>query len=275
MIDATHPLPVVRQAQLLDVSRSSVYYLPQPTSDTDLALMRRIDELHMELPFAGSRMLRDLLRNDGVDIGRKHVATLMRKMGIEALYQKPKTTRRHAQHLVFPYLLRKLAITRPNHVWAADITFIPMARGFVYLVAVVDWATRRVLAWRLSNSLSADFCIEALREAITRYGVPEIFNTDQGSQFTDGNFVGVLREHHIEISMDGKGCWRDNVFIERLWKTIKYEQVYLHAYATVSEARSKLAAYLDFYNRRRPHRSLDGRTPDDVYFTSLPQLAAA
>jgi putative transposase len=176
---------------------------------------------------------------------------------------------------VFPYLLRKLAITRPNHVWAADITYIPMARGFVYLVAVVDWATRRVLAWRLSNSLGADFCVEALRKAITRYGVPEIFNTDQGSQFTDGDFIGVLREHRIEISMDGKGCWRDNVFVERLWKTVKYEQVYLHAYATVSEARAKLSSYIDFYNRRRPHRALDGRTPDDVYFTSLPQLAAA
>jgi putative transposase len=248
MIDPTHRLPIVRQAQLLDMSRSSVYYLAQPTSEADLAVMRRIDELHLELPFAGSRMLRDLLRQDGYTVGRKHVATLMRKMGIEALYQKPKTTRRHPAHPVFPYLLRKLTITRPNHVWAADITYIPMARGFVYLVAVIDWATRRVLTWRLSNSLGADFCVDALHEAITRYGAPEIFNTDQGSQFTDGDFIGVLREHRIEISMDGKGCWRDNVFVERLWKTIKYEQVYLHAYATVSEARAKLTAYIDFYN---------------------------
>jgi putative transposase len=275
MIESDHRLPIVRQAQILALSRSSVYYQPQPSPETDLALMRRIDELHLELPFAGSRMLRDLLRQDGFFVGRKHVATLMRKMGIEALYQKPKTTRRHPQHPVFPYLLRKLAITRPNHVWAADITYIPMARGFVYLVAIVDWATRRVLAWRLSNSLGADFCIEALREAIAKYGVPEIFNTDQGSQFTDGEFIDVLRKHGIAISMDGKGCWRDNVFVERLWKTVKYEEVYLHAYATVSEARTKLAEYFEFYNRRRPHRALDGRTPDDVYFTSLPLQKAA
>jgi putative transposase len=275
MIDATHPLPIVRQAQLLELSRASVYYLPQPTPDADLALMRRLDELHLELPFAGSRMLRDLLRREGFAVGRKHVATLMRKMGIEALYQKPKTSRRHPAHPVFPYLLRHVTITRPNHVWAADITYIPMARGFIYLVAVVDWATRRVLAWRLSNTLAADFCIEAVREAITKYGVPEIFNTDQGCQFTDGDFIGVLREHGIAISMDGKGCWRDNVFVERLWKTIKYEQVYLHAYATVSEARARLTTYLDFYNRRRPHTALDGRTPDDVYFSSLPQQQAA
>jgi putative transposase len=237
--------------------------------------MRRLDELHLELPFAGSRMLRDLLRREGFAVGRKHVATLMRKMGIEALYQKPRTSRRHPAHPVFPYLLRHLAITRSNHVWAADITYIPMARGFLYLVAVVDWATRRVLAWRLSNTLAADFCLEAVREAITRYGAPEIFNTDQGSQFTDGDFLGILREHGIAISMDGKGCWRDNVFVERLWKTIKYEQVYLHAYATVSEARARLTTYLDFYNRRRPHTALDGRAPDDVYFSSLPQQQAA
>jgi putative transposase len=275
MIDATHPLPIVRQAQLLELSRASVYYLPQPTSQADLAVMRRLDELHLELPFAGSRMLRDLLRREGFAMGRKHVATLMRKMGIEALYQKPKTSRRHPAHPVFPYLLRHVTITRPNHVWAADITYIPMARGFIYLVAVVDWATRRVLAWRLSNSLSADFCIEAVREAIAKYGVPEIFNTDQGCQFTNGDFIDVLRKHGIAISMDGKGCWRDNVFVERLWKTIKYEQVYLHAYATVSEARAKLTTYLEFYNRRRPHTALDGRTPDDVYFNSLPQQQAA
>ena len=275
MIDPSHKLPIIRQARLLELSRSSVYYLPEPSCEADLKLMRRIDELHLELPFAGSRMLRDLLRKEGFAVGRKHVATLMRKMGIEALYQKPKTSRRHPAHPVFPYLLRKLSITRPNHVWAADITYIPMARGYVYLVAIVDWAARRVLAWRLSNTLAADFCIEALHEAIAKYGVPEIFNTDQGSQFTDADFIAVLREHGIAISMDGKGCWRDNVFVERLWKTIKYEEVYLHAYATVSEARERLAAYLEFYNRRRPHRSLDGRTPDDVYFTSLPQLAAA
>ncbi len=275
MIDSNHELPIVRQARLLDLSRSSVYYLPQPTAASELALMRRIDELHLELPFAGSRMLRDLLRREGFAVGRKHVATLMRKMGIEALYQKPKTSRRHPAHPVFPYLLRKLIITRPNHVWAADITYLPMARGFIYLVAIVDWATRRVLAWRLSTTLAADFCVEALHEAIAKYGVPEIFNTDQGSQFTHGDFVGLLHEHGIAISMDGKGCWRDNVFVERLWKTIKYEQVYLHAYATVSEARARLTTYLEFYNRRRPHSALDGRTPDAVYFSSLPEQQAA
>lgn len=275
MIDPTHRLPIVRQARLLDLSRSSVYYRAQPTSESDLALMRRIDELHLEHPFAGARMLRDLLRQDGFSAGRKHVATLMRTMGIEAVYQRPRTTRRHRGHPVFPYLLRQLTISRPNQVWAADITYIPMARGFVYLVAIVDWATRRVLAWRLSITLAADFCIEALREAIAKYGTPEIFNTDQGCQFTDHDFVGVLREHGIAISMDGKGCWRDNVFVERLWKTIKYEHVYLHAYATVSEARAKFGVYLDFYNRRRPHSSLDGQTPDAVYFGSLPQQLAA
>jgi putative transposase len=275
MIDPTHPLPIVRQAQLLEVSRSSVYYEPQPTSEADLVLMRRIDELHLEHPFAGSRMLRDLLNREGFKVGRKHVATLMRKMGIEALYQRPRTSGRDREHPVFPYLLRGMTIDRPNQVWAMDTTYIPMRRGFVYLTAVVDWATRRVLAWRVSISLAADAAIEALKEAIARYGAPEMMNTDQGSQFTAGDFIGVLNEHKIRISMDGKGCWRDNVFVERLWKTIKYEHVYLHAYETVSEARSKLATYLDFYNRRRPHTALDRHTPDDLYFSSLPQQLAA
>ena len=275
MIDSTHELSLVRQAQLLDLSRSSVYYLPQPTSDADLALMRRIDELHLEHPFAGARMLRDLLRREGHRIGRKHVATLMRKMDIEALYRKANTSRRHAAHPVYPYLLRGMSIDTPNQVWAMDTTYVPMRRGFVYLTVVLDWATRRVLAWRLSNSLGADVAVAALEEAITKYGVPEIMNTDQGSQFTSGEFIGVLQRHAIRISMDGKGCWRDNVFVERLWKTIKYEHVYLHAYDSVSEARIKLATYLDFYNRRRPHTALDGRRPDDVYFNSLPQQQAA
>jgi putative transposase len=265
----------MRQAQLLDVSRSSVYYEPQPTSDADLALMRRMDELHLEHPFAGSRMLRDLLRREGFAVGRKHVTTLMRKMGIEALYQKPRTSGRKREHPVFPYLLRGVTIDRPNQVWAMDTTYIPMRRGFVYLTAVVDWASRRVLASRVSISLAADAAVEALKEAITRYGVPEIMNTDQGSQFTATEFIAVLREHDIRISMDGKGCWRDNVFVERLWKTIKYEHVYLHAYESVSEARTQIATYLDFYNRRRPHSRLDRRTPDDVYFASQPLMKAA
>jgi len=275
MIDATHLLPIVRQVQLLELSRSSVYYEPLPTSDTDLALMRRIDELHLEHPFAGSRMLRDLLNREGFAIGRKHVATLMRKMGIEALYQRPRTSGRDREHPVFPYLLRGMTIDRPNQVWAMDTTYIPMRRGFVYLTAVVDWAARRILAWRVSISLAADAAVEALKEAIARYGVPEIMNTDQGSQFTASDFIAVLREHAIRISMDGKGCWRDNVFVERLWKTIKYEHVYLHGYETVSEACTKLATYIDFYNRRRPHTALDRRTPDDVYFGSPPQQLAA
>ena len=274
MIDPAHPLPIVRQAQLLELSRASVYYRPQPTSDADLALMRRIDELHLEHPFAGSRMLRDLLNREGFAVGRKRVTTLMRKMGIEALYRKPRTSGRDREHPVFPYLLRGLTIDRPNQVWAMDTTYIPMRRGFVYLTAVVDWATRRVLAFRVSISLAADAAVEALREAIARYGVPEIMNTDQGSQFTAKDFIDVLREHRIGISMDGKGCWRDNVFVERLWKTIKYEHVYLHAYDSVSDARTKLAVYIDFYNRRRPHSSIDRRTPDDAYF-DVPSLRAA
>ncbi len=274
MIDPAHALPIVRQAQLLELSRSSVYYRPQPTSDADLALMRRIDELHLEHPFAGSRMLRDLLNREGFAVGRKHVTTLMRKMGIEALYRKPRTSGRDREHPVFPYLLRGLTIDRPNQVWAMDTTYIPMRRGFVYLTAVVDWATRRVLAFRVSISLAADAAVETLREAIARYGVPEIMNTDQGSQFTAKDFIDVLREHRIGISMDGKGCWRDNVFVERLWKTIKYEHVYLHAYESVSDARAKLTVYIDFYNRRRPHSSIDRRTPDDAYF-DVPSLKAA
>ncbi len=275
MIDPTHELPIVRQAQLLDLSRSSVYYLPQPTPEADLVLMRRIDELHLEHPFAGARMLRNMLRREGFPVGRKRVATLMGKMGIEALYQRPNTSRRHAAHPIHPYLLRGLTIDRPNQVWAMDTTYIPMRRGFVYLTAVLDWATRRVLAWRLSTSLGADVAVAALEDAIARHGVPETMNTDQGSQFTSGDFIGLLQSRGIRISMDGKGCWRDNVFVERLWKTIKYEHVYLHAYDSVSDARAKLAGYLDFYNRGRPHSALDGRTPDTVYFSSLPQQLAA
>ncbi len=275
MIDGGHDLSIMRQAQLLELSRSAVYYRPQPTSAADLALMRRIDELHLEHPFAGARMLRDLLRQEGYAVGRKHVATLMRVMGIEALYRKTNTSRRHPEHRIYPYLLRGLTIDRPNQVWAMDITYLPMARGFVYLAVVLDWATRRILAWRLSNSLTADFCVEALDEAITRYGVPEIMNTDQGSQFTGTEFIDTLTQHAIRISMDGKGCWRDNVFVERLWKTIKYEEVYLHAYDTVSAANESLTRYVSFYNRRRPHTALDRQTPDAAYFIRLPLAAAA
>nr|AQQ74469.1 hypothetical protein [uncultured bacterium] len=275
MIDQGHELSITRQAQLLDLSRSGVYYQPLAISAADLLLMRRIDELHLELPFAGSRMLRDLLRQEGHKVGRKRVRTLMRRMGIEAIYRKKNTSRPHPEHAVFPYLLRGLAIERPNQVWSSDITYIPMARGFVYLVAVMDWRTRKVLAWRLSNTLTADFCVEALQEAIAKFGVPEIFNTDQGAQFTSAEFIGVLKQHQIRISMDGRGRWRDNVFIERLWKSIKYEEVYLHAYENVSAARAGIARYIQFFNTRRPHSALDRRTPDAVYFNSLPLAAAA
>ena len=275
MIDRTHDLPVTQQCKILSLSRSTAYYKPQETSQSDLALMRRIDELHLDYPFAGSRMLRDLLRRDGLAVGRKHVATLMKKMRIVALYKKPNTSRRHPSHPVFPYLLRNLAITRPNHVFAADITYIPMKRGFVYLFAVMDWASRRVLAWRLSNTLTTDFCLEAVQEAIDRYGVPEIFNTDQGSQFTSFEFTQMLKDNHIAISMDGRGCWRDNVFVERLWKSIKYEEVYLRSYDTVSQARDGIGRYLNFYNARRPHSSLEAMTPDEYYYQHLPALQQA
>ena len=271
MIDRTHDLSVVRQCQILKLARSTAYYTPQPTSDSDLQLMRRIDELHLEYPFAGSRMLRDMLRREGRQIGRKHVRTLMKKMGIEALYRKPNTSQHHAAHPIYPYLLRNLKIDRSNQVWATDITYIPMRRGFIYLVAVLDWHSRRGLSWRVSNTLTTDFCLDAVREAIVRYGTPEIFNTDQGSQFTSSEFTGLLKEHGIQISMDGKGCWRDNVFVERLWKSVKYEEVYLKAYDSVSAAKVNLGNYLAFYNTRRPHQSLDGKTPDAIYFAGLPQ----
>jgi putative transposase len=270
MIDRTHPLPVVRQCQLLGVARSTAYDQPTPVSERVLALMRRIDELHLQYPFAGARMLRAVLRNEGHAIGRRRVASLMRRMGITAVYRKPCTTQRHPGQRIYPYLLCDLDIVRPNHVWAADITYIPMKRGFVYLCAILDWASRRVLAWRLSNTLTTDFCLDAVREAITQYGRPEIFNTDQGCQFTSLEFTGLLKDQGIQISMDGRGCWRDNVFVERLWRSLKYEDVYLRAYETVGDAQQGLARYLHFYNQLRPHRALDGRTPDRVYWENRP-----
>jgi putative transposase len=274
-MDRNHALPITRQAKLLGISRSNVYYRPVTASAEDLRQMRRIDELHLEFPFAGSRMLRDLLVNEGNRIGRKHVRTLMRRMGIEAIYRRRNTSQPHPDHTVFPYLLRKLTIDRPNQVWAADISYIPMARGFVYLVAIIDWYTRKVLAWRLSNTMAADFCVEALQDALARFGAPEIFNTDQGAQFTCTEFITVLKEGHIRVSMDGRGRWHDNVFVERLWRSIKYEEVYLHAYESVAAAREGIARYIAFFNTRRPHTALDRRTPDAVYFNSLPLAAAA
>jgi putative transposase len=266
MINRDHDLSLSRQAKALSISRGSVYYKPRPVSDADLRMMRRMDELHMAWPFAGSRMLQGLLCGEGFKVGRKHVRTLMKRMGIEAIYRRPNTSKPGPGHKIYPYLLRKLAVTKPNQVWAMDITYIPMRRGFVYLAAVVDWFTRRVLAWRLSITLETAFCIEAVNEAIAKYGKPDIFNTDQGSQFTSLAFIQTLDDADIKISMDGKGAWRDNVFVERLWRTIKYEEVYLHAYEDVPAARQGIGRYIEFYNTKRPHSSLDGRTPDQAYF---------
>jgi len=275
MIDRSHELPLTRQAQVLKLSRSSLYYRPEPVSPADLAIMRRMDELHLDYPFAGSRMLRDLLRGEGVQIGRAHVITLMKRMRIEAIYRRPNTSKPAPGHKIYPYLLRGLTVDRPDQVWAMDISYIPMKRGFVYLAAVIDWHTRRVLAWRVSITMEVDFCLEAVEEAIARDGKPEIFNTDQGSQFTSAAFTGLLTDNGIAISMEGKGAWRDNVFVERLWLSVKYEEVYLKAYDSVAEARASIGRYLDFYNRKRPHSSLGARTPGQAYFEHQPQARAA
>jgi putative transposase len=272
MIDRNHELSVSKQAEVVGIARSTVYYLPRPVPAADLDLMRQIDKLHTEFPFAGSRMLRRLLAANGSQIGRRHVKTLMRRMGIEALYRRPRTTKPGPGHKIYPYLLRGVEIVRPNQVWAMDITYVPMAKGFVYLAVVLDWFSRRVLSWRVSITMEASFCIAALEEALAKHGKPEIFNTDQGSQFTCAAFTDVLIKNEVKISMDGKGAWRDNVFVERLWRTVKYEEVYLHAYDSVSDARTSLGRYLDLYNRRRPHSSLDGMTPDRAYFGFTPML---
>lgn len=275
MIQPDHALSIKRQTELLNIARGSAYYVPRAVSDADQALMRRIDELHLEHPYAGARLLRDLLRREGFAAGRKHVGTLMAKMGIEALYRKPNTSKKHPGHPVYPYLLRGRKIEQANEVWAMDITYIPMARGWVYLAAVVDWASRRVLAHRVSISMDTTFCLDALEEAFVRHGKPEIFNTDQGSQFTSLAFTEALKARGVAISMDGKGSWRDNVFVERLWRTIKYEEVYLRAYDSVSEARLRLGSYIEFYNTRRPHSSLGAKTPDEFYFATLPATQQA
>ena len=275
MIDRTHDLSIARQAKVLNISRGSVYYKPRPVSAEDLVLMRRIDELHLEYPFAGSRMLRDFLNREGVEIGRRHVTTLMKRMGVEAIYRRPNTSKPALGNKIYPYLLRGLKVDRPNQVCAMEITYIPMAHGFVYLSAVVDWFSRRVLSHRVSITMEADFCVEPLEEALAKHGKPWIFNTDLGSQFTSEAFTGVLIANKIAISMDGKRAWRDNVFVERIWKSVKYEEVYLHAYDSVGVARASIGRYLDFYNRRRPHSSLDRQTPDEAYFDPTPCIAAA
>lgn len=275
MIDAGYALPLTRQSRILELSRSSLYYKAVSISDRDLELMRLIDEIHLKHPFMGSRSMRDQLQDLGYKVGRQHVRTLMKKMGIAAMYRKPRTSTPHPDHKVYPYMLRNLEISRANQVWTADITYIPMARGFCYLVAIMDWASRKVLAWRLSNTLDASFCVEALQEALVKYGTPEIFNTDQGSQFTSDAFIGILESHSIDISMDGKGRWMDNVFIERLWWSVKYQDVYLKAYSSIAEVRKGLRDYFEFYNSQRRHQGLDRRTPDDVYWSTLPQMQVA
>ena len=276
MISTKHTLSIVRQSELLEVSRSSVYYIPAPVNSSDLVLMKRMDETHLQYPFYGSRRLRNELKDAyGCELGREHVATLMKKIDIQALYRKPRLSDKHPGHTIYPYLLRGMSITKVNQVWATDITYIPMAKGFCYLVAIIDWATRKVLSWKLSNSLDVSFCVDTLKEAIAQYGCPEIFNTDQGSQFTSDTFTGVLKAHHIQISMDGRGCWRDNVLIERVWRSLKYEEVYLKAYDSMAVARQQIGAYFEFYNQKRRHQSLDYRTPNRVYYGHSELMKAA
>jgi len=260
-------MPITTQCELLGLSRSSVYYRPRGVSEADLGLMRRLDELHLEHPFLGARKLARMLNDQSsAVVGRRHVTTLMRLMGMEAIYRKPRTSAPGNGHKIYPYLLTGVVIERANQVWATDITYLPMAKGFVYLVAILDLYSRKVLAWRTSNTLTTEFCVEALEEALTRCGSPEIFNTDQGSQFTAEAFTDVLKDNAIRISMDGKGRWVDNVFVERLWKSVKYEDIYLHAYETPKQVNQALTNYFGFYNTRRPHQALDQCTPDAVYF---------
>lgn len=275
MMNKDHKLPIVRQCQILDLSRSSIYYQPVPVRKENLAIMSLIDEIHLRYPFYGSRRIRDELEDNGIYLSRGQVGRFMKKMGIEALYRKPRLSKPHPGHKIYPYLLRDKTIDRANQVWATDITYLPLAQGFVYLVAIMDWASRKVLSWRLSNTLDTSFCIEALEEAISKYGPPEIFNSDQGSQFTSDAFTKKLKEHDIRISMDGRGRWVDNVFIERLWKSVKYEEVYLKAYDSISIARKSLKEYFDFYNQRRWHQSLERKTPDEVYWSTVGYEEAA
>jgi len=275
MIDRDNTLSISRQAQLVGISRGSVYYQAKPVSDVDLELMRHIDELHLEHPFMGARMLRDQLNRKGFSIGRKRVRTLMRRMGIEALYKKPRTSKKHPGHKIYPYLLRNVPIVESNQVWALDTTYIPMAKGFVYLTAVVDWASRKVLAAKVAITLESCHAVDVLQKAFTRHGTPEIINTDQGSQFTAIEFVQAVKNQGCRLSMDGRGAWRDNVIVERLWKSLKYERVYLYAYDSVTEARKSIVQYMDWYNTSRPHSSLGKKTPEEAYTTLLPALKIA
>jgi putative transposase len=275
MIDRGAVMTVKRQTELLDLTRSNLYYRPRPVSERDLLLMRRIDELHLEAPYFGARKLAAQLRREGHEIGRKHVRTLMQRMGIEALYRKPRTSIPAREAAIYPYLLENRVIERPNEAWASDITYLPMAHGFLYLMAILDLASRKVLAWRLSNTLTAHFCIEALEEALKKFGPPEIFNTDQGSQFTSEEWLAPLKAAGVAISMDGRGRWIDNVFIERLWRSVKYEEVYLREYRNGHEAQRSLSQYFAFYNARRVHETLGYATPDEVYFGALANSVSA
>jgi putative transposase len=276
MIEPEHPrLSVVRQCELVSISRSGFYYRPAGETPLNLELMRLIDAQFLETPWYGSRQMARHLRREGYTIGRKRVRRLMAKMGLAPIYQRPRTTVPHPEHRVYPYLLRDRVIDRPNQVWCADLTYIPMRRGFLYLVAIMDWMSRKVLAWRVSNTMDVEFCLEALEEALDRFGPPEIFNTDQGSQFTSPRLTGVLKDAGIRISMDGRGRWIDNVFIERLWRSLKFECVYLHAFETGSELRAGLSRWISYYNGRRPHSTLDGRTPDEAYGASETARLAA
>jgi len=275
MINPSESLSISDQCRLLSISRSSFYFHPKPMKEEDLNLMRLIDEQFLKTPTWGSRSMRNHLRRLGYKVNRKRVQRLMRIIGLEPIYPKPRTSRPHPEHKVYPYLLRDLSINRPNQVWAADITYIPMSRGFMYLVAVMDWHSRKILSWRVSNTLESEFCIEALEEALLRYGKPEIFNTDQGSQFTSQGFVGLLESHGIQVSMDGRGRVQDNIFIERLWWTIKYHYLYLHAFDNGTELRRGLHQWVGFYNQDRPHQALDNLTPDEVYFGISHSLAMA
>ena len=265
-IEPTHQhLSITAQCRLLSISRSSYYYAPVPETDETLALMAEIDTVFMDCPWYGSRQMARHLQRLGRAVGRRRVRRLMAKMGLAPIYQRPRTSDPHPEHRLYPYLLRNLEINRPNHVWCADVTYLPMRRGFLYLVAIMDWASRKVLAWRLSNTMDAGFCVEALEDALARFGKPEIFNTDQGSQFTSNAFTGVLRAAEIKISMDGRGRWMDNVFIERLWRSVKYECVYLHAFETGSELRAGLGRWFAYYDQHRPHSRLAGKTPGEAY----------
>jgi putative transposase len=275
MITRECDLPVTRQCQLLNLNRSTVYYPPRPVSDDDLRLMRRIDEMYLQRPFYGSRRIRDWLQDEGITANRKRVQRLMRQMGLVAIYPKARTSKPGKGHKIYPYLLRNLSIDRPNQVWATDVTYIPMAKGFVYLVAIMDWYSRKVLSWRLSNTMDTERCVAALEEALARYGSPEIFNTDQGAVFTSEEFTSVLKQAGVDISMDGKGRWMDNVFVERLWRSVKYEEVYLKAYESVAGAREGIGTYFKFYNSERRHQSLNRQTPDQLYLGKVEWPRAA